>query len=127
MSVPPAQDDGVDVVRRGGGAELRMPLMPVAGAAGVDAALALGFSSALTFDAGLACSADGRTLTLTRWLADPDNADALRGAIASLRAQHAAWRALLDADAPARPAAHRHADGRQQRRLLDLLANTSLP
>lgn len=127
MSVPPAQDDGVDVVRRGGGAELRMPLMPVAGPDSVNAALAFGFSSALTFDAGLACSADGRTLELTRWLADPNNADALRGAIASLRAQHAAWRALLDLDAPARQAPGRLADGRQQRRLLGLLTNRTSP
>ena len=127
MSIAPAEMDGVDVVRRGAGAELRVLLKPVAGPDSVDAALALGFSSALTFEGGLACSPDGRSLVLTRWLADRDNADALGAAIASLRAQHAAWRALLDVDAPARPSGSRLADGRQQRRLLGLLANKTSP
>lgn len=124
----------VAVLPSGQGAELRVTLAPASGPALLQAALALGFSSALSFDAGVACDDEGRWLVLTRWLDELPDAPSLEAARAALLEQRAAWRALLladgaDAAAGARDSASASArtgqELRQQQRLRSLLARST--
>lgn len=106
-----------DVRRDGAATELRIALLPP-GDARLAQALQLGLSSALAYDAGLACQADGQVV-LSRRIdgADPHAVAAAREALC---AQHAAWSALLDTTRPVGLAALRQpADERGRRRLLE--------
>lgn len=110
------------------GAELRVVLAPAHGPDAVREALALGFSSALSFEAGVACDDEGRWLLLTRWLDELPDAPALETARAALLEQRAAWRALLP-DTAARVGANARARSsqelRQQQRLRSLFAGAT--
>lgn len=126
MSQPPAQDQDVQLRRVGDGAELSVVLGPAHDPDTLRAALGLGLSSALCFDAGLACNDDGRWLVLTRWLDTLPDAPALDAARAALLEQRAAWRALLPAQGDAGSACARASQElRQQQRLRGLFARTN--
>ncbi len=111
------------------GAELGLVLMPQGGADQLAEVMGLGFSSALQFEAGLSCSADGKQVLLTRWLPGVRNWIAAGAALQALLEQGAAWRHMLNQQGPsaAKPAApgqsvHGLRDAqRQQQRLLGLL------
>lgn len=58
-------------------------------------ALLQGFSSAIEFDAGLAQSADGNSLTLTQWLPGVSSWEQAAHALENLLNQLSVWRAEL--------------------------------
>ncbi|MES2743001.1 MAG: hypothetical protein V4754_18920 [Pseudomonadota bacterium] len=111
------------------GAELGLVLLPQCGADQLAEVMGLGFSSALQFEAGLSCSADGKQVSLTRYLPGVLNWVAAGAALQALLEQAAAWRIMLSSAAPAasKPAAPGHTvhglrdAQRQQQRLLGLL------
>lgn len=114
--------------RRAGptGTQLRVMLGHAGDAESVQAALALGFSSALSYDAGLACDEHDGALLLTRWIDAAEGAAAVGEAEVALLVQWAAWRAQMRA--PARQAAAQAIAGqerRQQQRLRALLGRTT--
>lgn len=126
MTGPAAHDQEVTLRQVGAGAELRVVLGPAHDPDTLRAALGLGLSSALSFDAGLACDDDGRWLVLTRWLDELPDAPALEAARVALLEQRAAWRALLPSDGQAGSASARASQElRQQQRLRSLFARTT--
>jgi hypothetical protein len=112
-----------------GGAELGLVLMPLEGGNQLDAVMGLGFSSALQFDAGLSCSADGKQVLLTRWLPGVSNWLAAGAALHAMLEQCTSWRHLLETSKLSAPKALAPAQSvhglrdaqRQQQRLLGLL------
>lgn len=129
MNAPAVQDQDIALRRVGDGVELSVVLGPAHAPDTVRAALELGLSSALCFDAGLACSADGRLLVLARWLDAMPDAAAMATARAALLEQRAAWRALLPshdgADRAVSAAARAGHELRQQQRLRSLFSRTT--
>lgn len=117
---------GEQVILRPGpaGAKLGIVLCPATAHDTVRAALRLGFSSAVVFDAGLATSADGRHVLLSRWLPGVTAWPAAQEPLARLLDQCAAWRAWLQKPGPGAPPADPpfdQAGARQRARLLGLL------
>lgn len=142
MSSAAPMEDEVVLRRGAGGVALSAPLLRIDGPDTLRSALQLGFSSALAFDAGLACEGsgdgdgDGPWLLLSRWVdcaqeeepgGEPD-APAIAAARAELLEQRASWLALLPVQgAPARRQARIEAslEARQRQRLQGLLERTA--
>lgn len=144
MSSAAPMEDEVVLRRGAGGVALSAPLLRIDGPDTLRSALQLGFSSALAFDAGLACEGsgggdgdgDGPWLLLSRWVdcaqkeepgGEPD-APAIAAARAELLEQRASWLALLPAQGVSarrqvRPEAGLEA--RQRQRLHRLLERTA--
>lgn len=112
----------VSLNTRSGGAELTVRLMESKSSGQLQEVLQLGFSSALHFDAGLACGPDNRTVFLSKWLSNvyswPEAADALE----RILDQTAAWRAWLTPPERTPVTIDTAAGDRAQRRLLALIA-----
>lgn len=103
-----------------GGAELGVHLINNYSAVQIEDAMKKGFQSALEFEAGLACSADGTILVLSRWLPDVGNWTAAVPFLESLLNQLSAWRAMMAA--PAERRIENTVSGRTEQRLRALLA-----
>lgn len=106
------------------GTALSVTLPGTGGTDAVQALLQLGFSSALAFDAGLACDAAGN-LTLTRWMPGAVDAPGLEAASGALRDQRAAWQVWLGPGATPPASLVARQDQRRQRDLLALLSRTA--
>jgi len=86
-----------------GGAELGATLLRSCTQIQLRNALRIGFTSALTHDAGLAQAPDGRALLLTQWLPGVRSWPEAAGALENLLNQLALWRAALAPPDAARP------------------------
>lgn len=87
----------------GNGAELGAYLLRDYTQAQLQAALQLGFASALTHDAGLARTLDGKALMLTQWLPHVRRWPQAAKPLEALLNQLAEWRAVLAPQATAWP------------------------
>ncbi len=111
----PAEIDGetVTLTPRPGGAELSAVLYAPSNGERLNAALRLGFSSALHFDAGLRLSEDGNNLLLSQWLPGVTHWSQAAQPLETLLNQVAYWRLNL---AP-QPAANSGQSPRQRQEL----------
>ncbi|HYD61650.1 MAG TPA: hypothetical protein VEC35_14890 [Noviherbaspirillum sp.] len=100
------------------GAELGVCLLRTCTQTQIQDALRMGFASAITHDAGLGLSADGKDLLLTQWLPQAKRWTQAAKALENLLNQTATWRAAL---APRAAESVGVAD-RHERRLRTLLA-----
>lgn len=103
-----------------GGAELGVHLINNTSPMQIEEAMKKGFQSALEFEAGLACTLDGNTLVLSRWLPHVSSWAGAAPFLEQLVNQVCAWRAML-----APPAEHRAGNAvsaRTEQRLRALLA-----
>lgn len=101
------------------GAELGAILIRSHTMADCIAALQMGFSSAIQYDAGLSESADGKALLLTRWLPHAKTWLDAQGPLDNLLSQVATWRAAL---APSTPVKSINAQRNNEQRLRTLFA-----